>query len=117
MPEKEENALEKQLQELNFALRKNRIIDLVELIGNTKQILFRNLWAGIAKGIGIGIRFYHYNSYYCYYFAENCDSKYSCNRGIYSRYCRHCRKSKIKDVIFNKNCKKILTNKKNGVII
>lgn len=57
MPKKEENVLEKQLQELNFALRRNRVVDLVELVGNTKQVLFRNLWAGIAKGIGIGIGF------------------------------------------------------------
>jgi len=55
--DKEENMLEKQLRELNFAMRKNRIIDLVELVGDTKQVLFRNLWAGIAKGIGIGIGF------------------------------------------------------------
>jgi len=55
--EKEEHLLEKQLRELNYTLRKNRIIDLVELVGNTKQVLLRNLWAGIAKGIGIGIGF------------------------------------------------------------
>lgn len=54
---KEESLIEKQLQELNYTLRKNRVIDLIELLGNTKQVLFRNLWAGIAKGIGIGIGF------------------------------------------------------------
>lgn len=57
MSGKEESLIEKQLQELNYTLRKNRVIDLIELLGNTKQVLFRNLWAGIAKGIGIGIGF------------------------------------------------------------
>lgn len=57
MSEKEGNLIEKQLQEINYVLRKNRIIDLIELLGDTKQVLFRNLWAGIAKGIGIGIGF------------------------------------------------------------
>ena len=57
LPEKENHLLEKQLQELNYLLRRNRIIDLVELFGNTKQVFFRNLGAGIAKGIGVGIGF------------------------------------------------------------
>ena len=57
LSEKEKHALEQQLRELNYLLRKNRIIDLVELFGNTKQVFFRNVGAGIAKGIGVGIGF------------------------------------------------------------
>ena len=36
-------------------LAKNKVLDLVELLGNRKQLFIRNLWSGIAKGIGIGI--------------------------------------------------------------
>ena len=34
---------------------KNKIIDLAELLGNRKEMIIRNLIAGISKGIGIGI--------------------------------------------------------------
>lgn len=43
------------IDNLNEMLVKNRVLDLVELLGNRKQLLFRNLLSGIAKGIGIGI--------------------------------------------------------------
>ena len=47
--------LNKKLDHLNYVLSKNQVLDLVELLGNRKQLLFRNLWTGMAKGIGIGI--------------------------------------------------------------
>lgn len=47
--------LNHKIDNLNEMLVKNRVLDLVELLGNRKQLLFRNLWSGIAKGIGIGI--------------------------------------------------------------
>ena len=47
--------LNKKLDNLNYALTKSKILDLVELLGNKKQLLFRNIWTGIVKGIGIGI--------------------------------------------------------------
>ena len=50
----EEKILE-QLNNLNHTLNKNKILDLVELIGDTKKFLFRNFTSGIVKGIGIGI--------------------------------------------------------------
>ena len=55
------NKLERQLlnslEQLNFTLTKNNILELAELLGNRKQLLVRNLITGIAKGIGIGIGF------------------------------------------------------------
>ena len=55
------NKLEKQLlknlEQLNFVLSKNRILELSELLGNKKKLLVRNLISGMAKGIGIGIGF------------------------------------------------------------
>lgn len=47
----------KNIDELNFILIKNNLIDLAEILGNRKELLIRNLISGIAKGIGIGIGF------------------------------------------------------------
>lgn len=49
--------LMKNIDHLNFVLTKNNLIDLSEILGNRKELLIRNLIAGIAKGIGIGIGF------------------------------------------------------------
>lgn len=50
-----EKELIKNLEQLNFLLTKNRVLELVELLGNKKQLIIRNLITGITKGIGIGI--------------------------------------------------------------
>lgn len=61
MREKEEDsmfllkALNSKIDNLNEAMMKSHLLDFSELIGNRKQLFFRNLWSGIAKGIGIGI--------------------------------------------------------------
>lgn len=47
--------LNKKLDNLNYALTKSKVLDLVELLGNKKELFFRNIWTGIVKGIGIGI--------------------------------------------------------------
>ena len=52
-----ERQLLKNIEQLNFVLTKNNILDLAELLGNKKELLLRNLMTGIAKGIGIGIGF------------------------------------------------------------
>ncbi len=49
--------LMKNIDELNFVLTKNNLIDLAEILGNRKEMLIRNILAGIAKGVGIGIGF------------------------------------------------------------
>ncbi len=45
----------RKIDELNHAMTKSKFLDLVELLGNKKELFFRNIWSGIAKGIGIGI--------------------------------------------------------------
>ncbi len=55
--EKVEKDLLESVDKLNFTLSKNNILELAELLGNKKQLLIRNLMAGMAKGIGIGIGF------------------------------------------------------------
>ena len=47
--------LNKKLDDLNYAMTKSKFLDLVELLGNRKELFFRNIWTGIVKGIGIGI--------------------------------------------------------------
>lgn len=47
--------LNKKLDYLNYVLTKNKVLDLVELLGNRKELFWRNIWSGIVKGIGIGI--------------------------------------------------------------
>ena len=47
--------INKKLDKLNYLLTKNKVIELAELLGNKKELFFRNLWSGMVKGIGIGI--------------------------------------------------------------
>ncbi len=47
--------LNKKLDNLNYAMSRNKVMDLIELLGDRKKLFVRNLWTGIVKGIGIGI--------------------------------------------------------------
>lgn len=49
--------LNKKLDKLNYVLSKNNVLELVEILGNKKELFIRNIMTGIAKGIGIGIGF------------------------------------------------------------
>ena len=54
---KTKKILIKKIDQLNDILTKSNIQELVSIIGSKKQILIRNLLAGMARGIGIGIGF------------------------------------------------------------
>lgn len=54
---KTKKILIKKIDQLNEILTKSNIQELVTIIGSKKQILIRNLLAGMARGIGIGIGF------------------------------------------------------------
>lgn len=47
--------LKEQIYKLNNNLEKTNIMEITYLLGNKKEILKRNLIAGIARGVGIGI--------------------------------------------------------------
>jgi len=47
--------INKKIDKINNVLERSNIIELSYLIGNKKEILKRNLIAGIARGVGIGI--------------------------------------------------------------
>ena len=55
MNEKKIIDLENKLDKLNNVLQKNNVLELSDLLGNTKKLIFRNFFAGISRGIGIGI--------------------------------------------------------------
>ena len=49
------NLLEKAINKLNNMLQEGNYVELTYLLGNKKEIMIRNLIAGIFRGIGIGI--------------------------------------------------------------
>ena len=52
---KKYHLLEKAIEELNNTLIKSNLIEISNLLGNKKKLLFNNLLAGIARGVGLGI--------------------------------------------------------------
>ena len=52
---KKVNLLKKAIEELSEILQKSNIIEWNYIIGNKKEIIKRNLIAGIFRGVGIGI--------------------------------------------------------------
>lgn len=51
------NILEEGIERVNENFKKSEIHDLMYILGSKKEILKRNLIAGIARGIGTGIGF------------------------------------------------------------
>ena len=47
--------LSNQLQDLSSNLQKSNLYELINILGNKKEVIKRNLLAGISRGIGIGI--------------------------------------------------------------
>lgn len=47
--------LNKKVDRINKMLEKSNIIEISYIMGNKKEILKRNLIAGISRGVGIGI--------------------------------------------------------------
>ena len=49
------NKLYKEINKLIMILEKSNITEISYIIGNKKEIFIRNIFAGIARGVGIGI--------------------------------------------------------------
>ncbi len=47
--------LKNKIDKINENLEKSNIMEITYILGNKKEILKRNLIAGIARGVGIGI--------------------------------------------------------------
>ncbi len=52
---KKRDIINKKIDELILILQKNNLNELSYILGNKKEIIKRNLLAGISRGIGIGI--------------------------------------------------------------
>ena len=52
-----EKILIRKIKQLNEKMSRNNLEELFEILGNTKKMLFRNFFAGVSKGIGIGLGF------------------------------------------------------------
>lgn len=48
----------KNIEKLNNSLENSRIEELIDLLGSKRKIFFRNLIAGVSKGLGFSIGFY-----------------------------------------------------------
>ncbi|MCI8444410.1 MAG: hypothetical protein HFJ37_04530 [Clostridia bacterium] len=49
------NLLNQSIQKLSKILEEGNFVELIYILGNKKEIIVRNLIAGIFRGIGIGI--------------------------------------------------------------
>lgn len=47
--------IELNIEKFNNLLTKNKLIEIIDIIGNWKKLIWRNLISGIFKGIGIGV--------------------------------------------------------------
>ncbi len=52
---KKEKELIKRLDKINYTLSQSNVMELMELLGNSKKFFFRNFWSGIVRGFGTGI--------------------------------------------------------------
>lgn len=52
---KKVNILNNSIEKLNDTIQKGNIEELIYMLGSKKEIILRNLLAGIFRGIGIGI--------------------------------------------------------------
>lgn len=89
LKKKKINLLEKGIEKLSDMLQEGNFVEWSYLLGNKKEIIKRNLLAGIARGVGIRNRSYYNNSNTCHVATKNCDFEYSCDWRIYCRYCRN----------------------------
>lgn len=53
--EEKENYLIRKIEELNRSLTETNLLEVLELLGKKRRMLWLNLIAGISRGIGIGI--------------------------------------------------------------
>lgn len=57
MTEQEKKNLEQKVDDLVLAMEKMKLAEYVEYLHNTKKMLFMNLIAGVARGLGMAIGF------------------------------------------------------------
>lgn len=73
------NLLEKGIEKLIDMLQEGNVVEWSYLLGNKKEIIKRNILAGIARGVGIRDRSYYYYSSTYHFITKNSNFKYSCD--------------------------------------
>lgn len=54
---KNQEELKDKIERLNINIEKSKIFDYVDLLGNTKRLLYINFISGIARGFGMAVGF------------------------------------------------------------
>lgn len=90
--ESNKNLLEKQIENLNKTLAESNIREFAELLGNSKKLLWKNLIAGISRGIGIGIGVTVITAILIILLQKIVTLNIPVIRRIYSGYCGDCAK-------------------------
>lgn len=87
--------MENLAEKLNKILQDVNIIELIYILGNKKEIIKRNLLAGISRGIGIGIGVTIITAILIFFMQKIVTLNIPIIRRIYSRYSRDSRKKQI----------------------
>ena len=90
------NFLSLSIDKLRELLEEGNFVELTYILGNKKEIIKRNLLAGIFRGLGIRYWCYCYYCYTCYFASKNCDFEYSYYWWIYCWYCWNCGEKQVK---------------------
>lgn len=83
------------IDKLNKILQEGNLIELTYILGNKKEIIKRNLLAGISRGIGIGIGVTIITAILIFFMQKIVTLNIPIIRRIYSRYSRDSRKKQI----------------------
>lgn len=47
--------LSRNIEKLNQKLEERNLQELIDILGNKREIFKRNFWAGVSRGVGIGV--------------------------------------------------------------
>ena len=47
--------LSRNIEKLNRKLEERNLQELIDILGNKREIFKRNFWAGVSRGVGIGV--------------------------------------------------------------
>ena len=77
---KKMNILSDLINRLMTMLEKSNYVEWSYILGSKKEIIKRNILAGIARGVGIRDRYNNNNSDINYTVKKGCYFKYTCDR-------------------------------------
>ena len=93
--QEERNRLQEAIEKLSGILQEGNFVELTYILGNKKEIIKRNLLAGITRGVGIGIGVTIITAILVIVLQKIVALNIPIIRRIYSRYSRDSRKKQI----------------------